>query len=61
MPDIIKPADLGKFGLPPSTAAKLRMKGDGPPYSKLGRSVVYFAEDVLDWIRQHRVTTGGAN
>ncbi len=55
MNEIIKPTELGRYGIPLSTAAKMRMTGDGPPYVKRGRSVSYFAEDVEAWLRSRTV------
>jgi hypothetical protein len=40
------------LGLAPATLEKLRIVGGGPPYSKMGRSVRYFAEDLHAWARQ---------
>jgi predicted DNA-binding transcriptional regulator AlpA len=37
-------------GLAPSTLAKLRLNGNGPPYCKLGRRVVYRREDLEAWL-----------
>ena len=38
-------------GLTVSTLAKQRLRGDGPPYSKVGpRIVVYARADLDDWI-----------
>jgi len=37
-------------GLAPSTLAKLRLNGNGPPYCKLGRRVVYRTEDLGAWL-----------
>lgn len=39
-----------RLGLSPSTLAKMRLSGDGPPYAKLGRRVVYRPEDIEAWI-----------
>ncbi len=36
-------------GLAPSTLAKLRVRGGGPPYLKLGRSVRYPQDELLIW------------
>ncbi len=33
-----------------STLAKLRLTGNGPPYCKLGRRVVYRPEDLAAWL-----------
>jgi len=43
------------LGLSVSTLAKMRMRGDGPPYIKLGqRAVAYDLEDLNEWIVQRR-------
>jgi hypothetical protein len=42
-------------GLAPSTLAKMRVRGDGPPFSKAGaRVVVYDIDDLDDWLRASR-------
>jgi|SRR6516164_4934757 predicted DNA-binding transcriptional regulator AlpA len=38
------------LGLSPSTLAKLRLSGNGPVYSKLGRRVVYLIEKLKEWL-----------
>lgn len=43
-----------RLGLSPSTLAKMRLSGDGPTYSKLGRRVVYRPEDIDTWIASKR-------
>ncbi|MEX1036896.1 MAG: helix-turn-helix domain-containing protein [Sneathiella sp.] len=42
-----------------STFEKLRLYGDGPPYAKIGRVVVYDVEDLDAWIdsKKHRSTS----
>lgn len=57
-------ASLGRYLRPPeaaryvalssSTLAKLRLSGDGPPYFKAGRCIVYDALDLDDWLSQRR-------
>lgn len=37
------------LGLAPITLAKARVRGDGPPYVKLGASVRYRASDLMSW------------
>ncbi len=37
--------------LSPSWLAKARMRGDGPPYVKLGRSIRYTETGILQWMR----------
>ena len=43
-----------QLGLSESTLAKMRLSGDGPPYSKLGRRVVYRPDDIDAWIASNR-------
>jgi predicted DNA-binding transcriptional regulator AlpA len=38
-------------GLSASTLAKLRLNGNGPPYCKLGRRVVYRPADLETWLQ----------
>jgi predicted DNA-binding transcriptional regulator AlpA len=44
-------ADL--LRLSPSWLAKARMRGDGPPYVKLGRSVRYGEDALHQWMKSH--------
>jgi predicted DNA-binding transcriptional regulator AlpA len=37
-----------------SWLAKARMRGDGPPYIKLGRSIRYSEAALLLWMRAHQ-------
>lgn len=49
------PAAAAYIGLSASTLAKLRMRGDGPVYSKAGpRIVVYAREDLDAWITSRK-------
>ena len=41
-------------GLSASTMAKLRLSGDGPPYFKLGRRVMYARGDIEAWLASCR-------
>jgi predicted DNA-binding transcriptional regulator AlpA len=36
-----------------SWLAKARMRGDGPPYVKLGRSIRYRETDLVHWTKGH--------
>ncbi len=38
----------------PSTLAKKRLTGDGPPYTKLGRNVLYAKRDLDEFLASHR-------
>jgi predicted DNA-binding transcriptional regulator AlpA len=40
--------------LSPSWLAKARMRGDGPPYVKLGRSIRYTETGILQWMRSRQ-------
>jgi predicted DNA-binding transcriptional regulator AlpA len=43
------------LGLSESTLAKMRLRGDGPSYIKLGaRRVGYLEEDLADWVKANR-------
>jgi Helix-turn-helix domain len=49
-------------GLAPATLAKMRMRGDGPPFSKAGaRVVVYDIDDLDEWLRATRRTSTRSN
>lgn len=37
-------------GLAPGTLRNKRVTGDGPPYCKAGRSVVYREADLIAWL-----------
>jgi predicted DNA-binding transcriptional regulator AlpA len=40
-------------GISTSTLSKLRMRGSGPPYVKIGRSVRYPVQAGLEWMAAH--------
>jgi predicted DNA-binding transcriptional regulator AlpA len=40
--------------LSPSWLAKARMRGDGPPYVKLGRAIRYTETGILQWMRSRQ-------
>jgi predicted DNA-binding transcriptional regulator AlpA len=49
------PEAAAYLGLAPSTLAKMRLRGDGPPYHKAGpRVVVYSLADLEDWLKAGR-------
>ena len=35
-----------------STLAKMRLRGDGPPYAKVGRIVIYDRDDLNGWLSE---------
>lgn len=49
------------IGVSVSSLQKMRMRGDGPPYAKVGQRVRYLPTNLREWIGQHVVTsTSGA-
>ena len=45
------PAAAARVGLSASTLAKMRMRGDGPVYSKVGAKIVIYSTADLDaWV-----------
>ena len=53
---LLRPPELAEMlGLTPSTLAKMRCTGTGPPFYKLtNQSVGYRRDEVMDWIEQRR-------
>jgi predicted DNA-binding transcriptional regulator AlpA len=41
----------GFLHLSPSWLAKARMRGDGPPYAKIGRSIRYREDALVQWLK----------
>jgi predicted DNA-binding transcriptional regulator AlpA len=52
----MRPVDAASFlGMSASTLAKMRLRGDGPPYAKLGkRIVIYDQTDLEEWVDARR-------
>lgn len=42
------------LGLAESTLAKMRLRGDGPSYSKAGRAVIYARAELDRWLTSLR-------
>jgi len=54
-PKLRAPQAARYIGLSASTLAKMRLRGDGPPYAKAGpRVVVYDARDLDAWLVQRK-------
>lgn len=52
----LKTAEAAAFiGLEPATLKKWRAMGDGPSYVKAGSRVVYLVDDLIAWLRSHRI------
>jgi len=47
------PQAAARLGLSTSTLAKMRLSRTGPQYSKLGRRVVYQADDLEAWVKSN--------
>ncbi len=53
--NLLTPKDAAAFlKLSLAWLAKARMRGDGPPYIKLGKSVRYSKVALLDWLKSHQ-------
>jgi predicted DNA-binding transcriptional regulator AlpA len=51
---LLTPKDAANFlRLSESWLAKGRMRGDGPPYVKLGRSIRYGEGALVQWMKSH--------
>jgi predicted DNA-binding transcriptional regulator AlpA len=54
MDRLLTPRDAAAFlRVSGSWLAKARMRGDGPPYMKVGRSVRYREAALLQWMKAH--------
>ena len=47
--------------LSPRTLERMRVAGDGPPFLKLGRRVVYSRTDLITWAESRRRLRTGAS
>ena len=49
---LLTPREAADFlRVSPSWLAKARMRGDGPPFVKIGRSIRYRESDLLQWMK----------
>ncbi|HZK90158.1 MAG TPA: helix-turn-helix domain-containing protein [Stellaceae bacterium] len=48
------PAAADYLGYAESTLEKKRLTGDGPPFIRLGRVIVYDTRDLDDWLTERR-------
>jgi predicted DNA-binding transcriptional regulator AlpA len=60
---MLLPAEVASLlALSVRTLEGLRLRGGGPPFVRLGRSVRYRRGDVIDWILNRRInSTSGAD
>ena len=43
------------IGVSVSSLQKMRMRGDGPPYAKIGPRVRYLPTTLREWVARHEV------
>lgn len=57
--ELLRTEDAARYiGVSASTLKKLRMRGDGPDFLKLGaRIVLYHTNDIENWLRTCRRTS----
>jgi len=56
----VKEKDVsGITGLAVQTLRNKRNRGEGPPYSKIGRSVRYKVEDIISYMESNKVKPSG--
>jgi predicted DNA-binding transcriptional regulator AlpA len=55
------PAAAKYVGYAESTLEKKRVAGDGPPFIRLGRAIVYDTRDLDDWLASRRATSTSAH
>ena len=48
------PQAAAYLGLSSSTMEKMRLRGNGPPYAKFSRLVIYAVSDLDDWVGSHK-------
>jgi predicted DNA-binding transcriptional regulator AlpA len=51
------PAAADYLGYAESTLEKKRLTGDGPPFVRLGRTIVYDTRDLDAWLTARRATS----
>jgi hypothetical protein len=55
IPNVLTPKEAAyRMKLSPSWLAKARMRGDGPPYIKVGRSIRYAEAALLQWMKSRQ-------
>jgi predicted DNA-binding transcriptional regulator AlpA len=56
-PHLRTPEAADYLGLSASTMEKMRLRGDGPRYAKLGRLVIYAITDLDAWVEVRKRTS----
>jgi len=55
IPVLLTPTDAAKLlKVSLSWLAKARMRGDGPPYIRIGRSIRYSESALLQWVKSRQ-------
>jgi predicted DNA-binding transcriptional regulator AlpA len=58
-PDYLREPQVAEAtGLAPSTLAKMRSRGGGPPFVKVGRVVRYPEDKLLEWVANRTQHSG---
>lgn len=58
----LRPEEAAKrLGIPKNLLAKMRTTGEGPPFFKIGGSVIYTKTDVDVWLASKRATRTTSN
>jgi predicted DNA-binding transcriptional regulator AlpA len=56
--DLLKPKEVAaRLKVSVSWLAKARMRGDGPPYIPVGRSIRYAETSLIQWMRSQQRTS----
>ena len=56
VPEFLTPDEAAIFiNMPTKTLSFWRGRGEGPPFSPVGRHVRYHVDDLLAWMRERRV------
>lgn len=59
-PEYVRPATAeALFGISQKTLEWLRPRGEGPPWIKAGRAVLYPVAEFREWLESQRVPKGG--
>ena len=56
LPAMVSRSQAAEFlGVTPQALSQMDARGEGPTYARIGRSIRYRREDLLDWIESRTV------
>jgi hypothetical protein len=56
LPAMVSREQAAEFlGVTPQALSQMNGRGEGPPYARIGRSVRYKRQDLLDWVESRIV------